>query len=69
MQRGQPKQYLSEVEVSDRTGIATPTLRNHRHQRKGIPYIKVGRRVLYDVLDVDGYLQKRKIKFEEEEVR
>ena len=64
MHQGISKRYLSEVEVSERTGWALPTLRNYRHQRKGIPYIKLGRRVMYDINDVDTYMQKHKINFE-----
>lgn len=57
------KKYLSEKECSLRTSIAVSTLRNHRHHRRGFPYIKHGRRVLYDSADVDRYLESRKISF------
>ena len=55
------KQYLSESEVSSLTGLATPTLRNYRHLCKGIPYIKVGRRVLYDLDDVENFMADHRI--------
>ena len=63
MDKPSVKRYLPEKSVCEMTGIAIPTLRNHRHLRKGIPYIKVGRKVLYDVLDVDNHMENHKIIF------
>ena len=56
--------YLSDREVSDMTGIAIPTLRNYRNQRKGIPYIKCGRSVRYSLQDVVDFMESRKINLE-----
>lgn len=56
------KQYLTETTVSEITRLKLPTLRNHRHLRKGIPYIKVsGRSVRYDPDDVEAYMQSHRI--------
>jgi len=55
------KQYLLEQTVSEITNLKLPTLRNHRHLRKGIPYIKLGRAVRYDPADVEAYMQKHRI--------
>jgi len=55
------KQYVKEQTVSEITGYKLPTLRNHRHLRKGIPYIKAGRSVRYDPADVEAYMQKNRI--------
>ncbi len=38
-----------------------PTLRNDRHNRRGIPYYKVGRSVRYSLTDVIGFMESRKI--------
>ncbi len=57
------KQYLSEREVSAITGFRLPTLRNHRHLHKGIPYIKAERSVRYDPEDVETYMQERRVAF------
>jgi len=47
--------YLNEKQVSEMTGIALSTLRNWRFQRIGIPYHKIGGKLvrykLQDVLD------------------
>lgn len=54
-------QYLKEKEVSKMTGLALPTLRNHRSQGLGLPYIKVGRAVRYSEKDVIDYFESHKI--------
>ena len=55
-------QYLKEAEVASLTGLALPTLRNHRSKGCGLPYIKVGRAVRYSFLDVIEYFESHKIK-------
>lgn len=55
------KDYLTEQIVAEKTKLKLPTLRNHRHLSKGIPYIKFGRSVRYDPDDVDAYMQKHRI--------
>ena len=59
------KQYIKEEKVSEITGLKLPTLRNHRHLRKGIPYIKIGKSVRYDTEDVYNFMEKRRIYPEE----
>ncbi len=54
-------QYVDERRVSEITGRALPTLRNDRHNRRGIPYYKVGRSVRYSLTDVIGFMESRKI--------
>ena len=57
--------YLTEVQVSEITGIALSTLRNQRFNRTGIHYCKIGRRsVRYDLNDVINYFEKHKIIFD-----
>jgi predicted DNA-binding transcriptional regulator AlpA len=54
--------YVDEKEVSKITGLALPTLRNHRHLRTGIPYVKAtNRAVRYSLKDVIAYMESRKI--------
>jgi hypothetical protein len=53
--------YLNEVQVSDMTGRALSTLRNERARNEGIPYIKIGRSVRYDLIDVIGFMDAHKI--------
>jgi predicted DNA-binding transcriptional regulator AlpA len=55
------KPLLTEKAVSELTGLKLPTLRNHRHLCKGIPYIKVERTVRYDLADIEQYLRSHRI--------
>ena len=54
-------QYLTEKQVSEITGRAIQTLRNERHLRRGIPYVKVGRSIRYSLEDVVEFMESRKI--------
>ena len=54
--------YLNEKEVSNLTGLALPTLRNHRSKGCGLPYVKVGRAVRYSFQDIIEYFEGHKIK-------
>jgi hypothetical protein len=54
-------QYLNEKAVATRIGLSVATLRAHRHLCKGLPYIKIGRRVLYDPADVREFMQKCRV--------
>ena len=53
--------YPEENTTSRITGRALPTLRNDRHNRRGIPYHKIGRSVRYSLRDIFQYMEKRKI--------
>lgn len=54
-------EYLREEEVSVIVKRALPTLRNDRHLGQGLPYIKVGRSVRYNLADVIAFMESRKI--------
>jgi hypothetical protein len=53
--------YLKEVQVAEITGRALSTLRNERARGIGIPYIKIGRSVRYDLTDVIHFMDAHKI--------
>ena len=53
--------WVNEKEVSRITGFALPTLRNDRHLKKGIPYMKRGRSVRYCLKDVHNYMEARRV--------
>jgi len=55
------QQYLTEKQVSEITGRALSTLRNERSKGRGIPYIKVGRSVRYNLEDVIGFMEHHRI--------
>jgi len=54
--------YLNEVMVAELTGRALSTLRNERAMGQGIPYIKIGRSVRYDLEDIVSFMESRKIR-------
>ncbi len=58
-------QWITEKEVSRMTAIAEQTLRNDRHNRKGIPYSKIGKRsIRYLLDDVVSFMQAGRIEYE-----
>ena len=59
---GVQMQYLTERQVSEMTGRALSTLRNDRMYRRGLPYVKMGRSVRYDLEDVRTFMESRRIK-------
>ncbi len=48
---------LKPEEVAHLTGLSQGTLAQWRSQKRGIPYLKVGRAVRYDPNDVQAYLE------------
>lgn len=60
------KPFLNEFEVSAITGRAVSTLRNDRHLRRGLPYLKVSARsIRYRTPDVMNFMEARPITFNE----
>ncbi len=48
---------LKPEAVANLTGLSLETLAQWRSQKRGIPYLKVGRVVRYDPADVQAYLE------------
>lgn len=60
------KPFLNEKETAELTGRALSTLRNERHLRRGIPYLKVSRRTIrYKLDDILFFMQSRRINFDD----
>lgn len=55
------KKAIDEKQAAIILGIAVQTLRNWRHQRRGPAYVKMGRSIRYMLVDLDEYLETRKI--------
>lgn len=59
------KPYLNEMEVAAITGRAVSTLRNERHLRRGVPYLKVSKRTIrYKLQDVLSFMEGQRITFD-----
>ena len=50
-------ELLTPEEVAVVTGLSIDTLAQWRSQRRGLPYLKIGRAVRYDPSDVQAYLE------------
>lgn len=48
---------LTPEKVAEITGLSLDTLAQWRSQKRGIPYLKIGRAVRYDPSDVQSYLE------------
>lgn len=53
--------YLTEKQVAEITSRALSTIRNDRSLNRGIPYIKIGKSVRYNLKDVLNYMESRKV--------
>jgi len=51
------RKLLTPIDVSELTGLSLNTLAQWRSRRCGIPYLKIGRKPMYDPLDVQKYLE------------
>lgn len=60
------KPFLNEFEVAAITGRSVATLRNDRHLRRNLPYLKISHRsIRYRTQDVMNFMQARPIYFDE----
>jgi len=55
------KKFLVTREAADRMGIAAGTLNNMAWRRVGPKFFKVGRKRIYDVSDVDSFVQQNPV--------
>lgn len=55
------EKYLTEKQVAEITNRALSTMRNDRFLNQGIPYIKIGKSVRYNLQDVINYMESRKV--------
>jgi hypothetical protein len=53
--------YFNEYEVAYITGLSVFTLRSWRSQSRGMPYVKVGASIRYNIDDVEAFMHEHKI--------
>jgi hypothetical protein len=53
---------ITPEQAAERYGINKGTLANLRNQKKGCPYLKIGRKVLYPVKDFEAWLFSNPVK-------
>jgi len=56
------KLYLSPKEVEEQYGLSEKWLTNMRYEKRGIPYYKIGRKVLYKKTDVEAFIDRHKVR-------
>jgi hypothetical protein len=56
-----PQKLLTEKEVANLCSVSVSTLRNDRWLGKGMPYVKIGKSVRYDIDSIFAYLEQNKI--------
>lgn len=56
------RNFLRETEIAEEIGVSVPKLRQDRHNRKGLPYIRFGSRILYDREEVFKYLRNQAVR-------
>jgi hypothetical protein len=57
--------YLTEKQLSEKIHRSIHTLRRDRWEGKGIPYIRLGRQILYESSAIERYLTDHTVKTEE----
>ncbi len=57
----QTKELLNENEVQREYGLNARTLQRERSVGTGVPYVKMGRRVLYKRTDLDKFIEKHTV--------
>ena len=55
------QELLTSEQVAEITGLSSETLAQWRSQRRGIPYLKIGRAVRHDPAEVQTYLEGCKV--------
>lgn len=67
MQEAAPR-YLDTGQAAAYLGMSPATLNKMRVSGEGPRYVKAGRRVIYDVRDLDAWMEERKRSFTGEAV-
>ncbi len=54
-------ELLTAEQVAELTSLSLDTLAQWRSQKRGIPYLKIGRAVRYDPAEVQAYLERCRV--------
>lgn len=55
------RDFLNKKELSEFLGLSIFTIDSWVSERREIPYIKMGKRVMFDINDVQKWIEKNKI--------
>lgn len=56
------KRFLSKYEIAAYLSLSRYTIDAWVSQRREIPFIKMGRRVLFDISDIEAWIERQKVK-------
>lgn len=56
------QRYLTPESTAKLVHRSAGTLANDRWSGRGLPYIKVGGRILYDLKDIEKFMERHKIR-------
>ena len=62
---GRPRAFLSKRELAAHLGLSVYTIDSWVSERREIPHVKMGRRVMFDTRDVDNWVERNKVLPEE----
>ncbi len=55
------RRFLNEHQAANYIGLSTKTLQRLRLNGRGMPYVKAGARVLYDLNDLNQFMEDKKV--------
>ena len=55
------KKLVDETEAARLLGISVRTLQNQRYYGKGLPFVKLNRRIRYKLEDIEAYVAKHTV--------
>ncbi len=62
MKRQSERQFLTKRELADETGLSVYTIDQWVAQRRELPFVKMGKRVMFARKDVDAWIARRTVK-------
>ncbi len=57
---------LNHNQAAEYLGVAAQTLYNWRHETRGPDYVKMGRKIVYRLSDLDHFIESQKISLRKE---
>ncbi len=60
MKPSEARRFLNKKELAKFLGLSVYTVDSWVSQRREIPFVKMGRRVMFDLQDVENWLEERK---------
>jgi excisionase family DNA binding protein len=56
------KSFCTKKELAEYLGISVYTIDSWVSERREIPFVKMGKKVMFDLRDVDDWIEKKKVR-------